>query len=30
MTDISQHFIYVAELDVGGIIKQINEGEFTD
>jgi hypothetical protein len=32
MTDISQHFIYVAELDKpeGGIIKQINEGEFTD
>jgi hypothetical protein len=30
MTDISQHFIYVAELDVDGIIKQINEGEFTD
>jgi hypothetical protein len=29
---ITEHFIYVAELDKpeGGIIKQINEGEFTD
>lgn len=29
-TNITDHFIYVREKDEGGIIKQLNEKEFTD